>query len=258
MFKGYRDGKLAIGLIAGIGLTTLFFAWLNGWIEPPSEPTSESYSPTDHSTNDYEGWPYWWHWAQRLVSYEDTVAQWIMMLFTIIAAVILYFTLKRVDETNRLALEANETLRRSFEIEARAYVDVQKCRFYQESPERGKLVFEIANKGNTPAMSMRFYCHGYWTKDPVHAAPKLEFSGDRSTAVIAKDGVFTVEKEISPPCGAETFSEVNQGFALAILVTYRDVFKKKRRTLYSGYLTKSHIKSGLERFQISPKHNRNT
>jgi hypothetical protein len=48
--------------------------------------------------NDYDFAPDRWYWLRRAIAIEDTLAQWIMMTFTVAAAVLLFGTLRATQE----------------------------------------------------------------------------------------------------------------------------------------------------------------
>jgi hypothetical protein len=121
-----RDNKwysgLAFGLVGGLVISALLFAWLSG------------------------GLPGWWKHDGTLVTSKDTLANWLVAIFSFIAALFLWLTLRATQEM------AKDT-RRIGEAQVRAYLDVKLVRI--EAGEIGKSFWtfqiSVANRGQSPA-----------------------------------------------------------------------------------------------------------
>lgn len=87
----------------------------------------------------------WWL-VGRVVYMDDTLAQWIMMLATIAAAVLL---LRTLWATQGIARETT----RIGEAQTRAYLSVEKVHFFwgNDKMERPRISVTIKNSGQTPA-----------------------------------------------------------------------------------------------------------
>lgn len=98
--------------------------------------------------------PDWWYWPRRLFSFEDTVAQWVMMVFTVVAALLLLKTLRATQEMAKDTRELGEA-------QVRAYVsfEVSEIDFARKNNRDGsnltaKFSGVIKNFGNSPATNI--------------------------------------------------------------------------------------------------------
>lgn len=142
--------------MVGISAATVFFLF-NGSADADTHQVSEiAESQSSHHAQGYENAdePEWWYWSRRLVAAEDTLAQWIMALFTIGAVILVWRTLvatqKMVIETNRMANDA----RRIGEAQVRAYLSVKDF-IVEAAPTTNDMYWlvdvTIANSGQSPA-----------------------------------------------------------------------------------------------------------
>lgn len=164
MSERYRNGAFAFGIVVGIGLALNVFVWLDYLAQQQSDSGSSS-----NNGENYSQVGKFWDWLLRtFVSPSDTLAQWIMAVFTIAATVVLVFTLRSANKTNLAAVEASKAANKANQImraEQRPWVTVLwdvPCKF--EETEDGKfckvrLLFDFANKGKTPA----FGIHHEWS-----------------------------------------------------------------------------------------------
>lgn len=154
MFKSYwRNGftvGIAVGLFAGI-ILVLALDWT---IDPDASAQANCKSTADNCANNSEGLPHGWYWLRRFFAMEDSLAQWIMMIFTVAAAGLLLLTLRA---TQKMAAGTREI----GEKQVRAYIGVDGVEFASKSgghrtAEDGiKAQILIKNYGSTPANSCR-------------------------------------------------------------------------------------------------------
>lgn len=108
MAKRNWGNGLAVGLIIGFGVGVLIILVLevsSPIIDPSASGAPNQNTTENKSTYNYESVPDWWYWPRRFFALEDTVAQWIMMVFTVAAAALLLFTLKA---TQQMAFDTRE------------------------------------------------------------------------------------------------------------------------------------------------------
>ena len=168
MSKGYRDGTFGFGLAVGaFGLLAVFVAVHFFYQEISASPNSvhsTAHTGDQCGEGDKPVWgPYW----GICFVLSDTIAQWIMMAFTVIAAGLLYGTLRQANKTNVAAINAanaagnaNEIARSNFERSNRAWLYVRLGGDGEiiDSDLDGvqinngfMFVFDIVNSGGTPA-----------------------------------------------------------------------------------------------------------
>ena len=152
MSRRYWGNGFATGLILGGSLATLLLLLLQS-SQPYSYASDEpSHQPSGENgggqARDDEQGNIWWHWDGGLVSSRDTLAQWIMMAFTVVAAGLLLGTLSM---TRKLACDTREI----GDMQNRPWL---KCRLEFPSgllAAQGSLPFgmrlDITNIGKSPA-----------------------------------------------------------------------------------------------------------
>jgi len=86
----WRRG-FAVGLTIGI-TGTLILVLFGDQLYDLGKCISKSEHCRNTQTDEHGNEPEWWYWTRRLLSAEDTLAQWIMAFFTICATIVLIFT----------------------------------------------------------------------------------------------------------------------------------------------------------------------
>lgn len=147
MFRfSWRNG-LAVGIITGIGLATLTILFAQAVYDlAQCEHDAQCY----RYAAQYDGrdlpTTWWWVWEKKLVTSSDTLANWIMALFTIFTVILVWRTLvatqKMVRDTARIG-----------EAQSRAYVHADKVHFFwgNENQTRPRVEIWVRNTGLTPA-----------------------------------------------------------------------------------------------------------
>tara|TARA_R110002051_G_scaffold30487_1_gene70510 strand:- start:14366 stop:15184 length:819 start_codon:yes stop_codon:yes gene_type:complete len=235
MFKSnWRNGLtlgLAIGLFAGIILVLA----LNWSIDPTASGPSYCNSGTDGCANYREDMPERWYWLRRFFVLEDTVAQWIMMAFTIAAAGLLLATLRT---TQNMAADTREI----GEAQVRAYVHLENVKVTPRTDANClQISFELCNLGNSPAKDFN-YCYfihlnrvplpgqdpmpNYSRENepqypdfPRNGDRKIKAGGRENVRHLATDFRFTTE-ELS------LFDEGSLWVGISISTRFNDVFGK--------------------------------
>lgn len=146
----WRNG-FASGLIVGTILLILLclIAGLSpAEIEPVSGGNACAASSGNDCSNNSESMPELWYWLRRLFSFEDTIAQWIMTIFTIAAAGLLLLTLRATQNMVRDTREIGEA-------QTRAYLSFDRVEaIFINSGDGFTGVYirpRIKNTGQTPA-----------------------------------------------------------------------------------------------------------
>ena len=128
-----RNG-IALGLVVGIGLTVLGFLAKDA-ISPPigtdpnqaEQATSNSDEADNGNANDFD----WWRSDGGLITSKDTLAQWIMALFGVVAVGVSAYAVLLIGRTLRLSrrtLTATQEMTRETtrigEAQVRAYLHI--------------------------------------------------------------------------------------------------------------------------------------
>lgn len=170
MLKRDRGAFFAIGLVVGLGLALLFLVWAVPEFRSPT--FAKQYYADWHVAAQVgqSGKPDDTHfWIRELYGWvyaEDTLAQWIMAVFAIVATgtsiwavLLLRNTLVATRDAVRSADDAVTVTRELGEAQTRAYVHVESAELRWGNPkgEHPRVTFTAINTGQTPAKW--FECH---------------------------------------------------------------------------------------------------
>lgn len=156
MSDGYRNGAFAFGLIVGGGIALNLFLWLDYRANKVASVDSSA-SKNSQLGNHWDGL------IGTFVRPNDTLAQWFMVLFTIIATVVLVLTLRSANKTNVAAIKASNAALEANDImlqEQRPWVTLTRdvnCEFSDDDGYGGALAwnYNFINKGKTPAYNVK-------------------------------------------------------------------------------------------------------
>ncbi|MGR3511390.1 MAG: hypothetical protein ACU0GG_01400 [Paracoccaceae bacterium] len=172
MSDGYRNGAFALGLITGIGLTVNLLLWLGHAARQQAEKTREA----EDNANRGEMFPEWGGLIGTFVSPSDTLAQWIMAVFTVTATLVLLFTLRTANRTNKAAVEAAKAANESNAImraERRPWlkIEIEEAQALYVGNAEITLNFNvlITNVGKTPASNVAIVPFGASEYVPIPA-----------------------------------------------------------------------------------------
>lgn len=163
MSDGYRNGAFALGLAVGGGLAINLFLWFDYQQRKVCESDSENCQQQDYS----EVGRYWDGLFGTFVSPSDTLAQWIMALFTIAATGVLILTLRSANRTNKAAVSASEAALKANEImraEQRPWVKIELALIdhvtFDGEAVRVAVRWKITNIGSYPADTINVHIEG--------------------------------------------------------------------------------------------------
>lgn len=167
MNKQFSDGVFAIGLIAGISLTIILTLFVSSGYE---ETTQLAYAVDRTGTEAFQcgesNKPVWGPWFGLCFGIYDTIAQWLMMAFTVVATALLFGTLIQANRTNRYAIQAANAANEANAImrnEQRPWVTFIR-EIECEAIDIGHALhlswnYELSNKGKTPAYDVHVDWH---------------------------------------------------------------------------------------------------
>ncbi|WP_371229392.1 hypothetical protein [Roseovarius sp. 2305UL8-3] len=238
MSKRFGNGYFALGLILGIGVTILFC--LSIWPrqidsnvgDAEGQQSTTSYADNQISENS-ERHPLW-HWDGGLVTSSDTAAQWIMMIFTVIAAALLLGTLIITQRMLRDTREIGQD-------QSRAYIHADKAQFFWGSNAmlNPKIVVSVRNSGNTPARWYQIRAKEFLWGDEnrEHLAPNdwseisagVEFGGKLHSVPAAQSQTsielkLELTKEEIEKIKLRIFGELGAGFGIIGEIRYCSYF----------------------------------
>lgn len=190
MLKGDRGAVFAIGLVAGLGLALFFFVWAFPWFSDPHQsasycqPGDQDCAKYYQNSDDPHFWVspfYGWIYA------EDTLAQWIMASFGVIATGVSIFAVIYVRDT---LLET----RRIGEAQVRAYLHEAGIEFrfgsYPSSNETPvTMMVTWANSGQSPARQFGGQATGHIIDKSTNDMPIREFYEIQKSTVIGSGGI---------------------------------------------------------------------
>lgn len=151
MSDSYRNGAFALGLVVGGGIALNLFLWLDyrtqqGRDQPASGTSNASGNEIGAEWNRFIG---------TFVSPSDTLAQWIMAIFTIAAVILVWRTLfatqEMVRDTKQMAIDTREI----GEAQTRAHCAIKLLRLVRNRHGHDEIHFTVVNVGQTPAIKVR-------------------------------------------------------------------------------------------------------
>lgn len=135
-WKKESSAALSLGFVVGIGFALLFLIWAVPQFRLPidSRITEEQYGVS---------WPYW---LTTLVKLEDTLAQWLMAIISLLATVASIVAVVLVKRT----LDATREVGRD---QSRAYIHADRAQFTLGgfNAENPRIALWVKNTGSTPA-----------------------------------------------------------------------------------------------------------
>jgi len=238
MSDGYRNGAFALGLTIGASVVLLLFLFGQKVYDMAKCYQTQE---CERSATKYEGQDFpsswWWDWTGRLVTSDDTFAQWIMSFFTIAAVLLVWRTLvatqEMVRDTKKMALDTREI----GEAQVRAYCSVSNasCRVSDSS---AKISFTITNSGQSPALAV-LAAYDCWAV-PVQGRKlsvdiRQRASSDKKTPIPIMPAAGQHEIK-NFDCDITGTSKPNHGtlFQFRISIFYKDIFGKNFDHHYIG------------------------
>jgi len=246
---------LASGLIVGIFATTLTFIA----IEQVPDDVGQSPSKGDYRQAEEPTDNRWWLFP-RLIYAEDTFAQWLMAVFTILAVFLVWRTFNATRDmaldTRKMAIDT----RQIGEAQVRAYlaaVDVGVRDFaVGKTP-----IYEVflQNSGQSPARILRFAVGLRAADAPEDAVFRHMIA--KKAPDITSGNVLPNQERFKMPL-TDAWASAVQGKEKYIVVggfvIYRDVFRKTRRLVFRYYIDTRGLKPGGVRMAMANKNNRSS
>lgn len=241
----WRNG-LAIGLVIGSAAAIIFMLVLDAYspsINLGSGGDSDCQGGENRCQDFQNGRPDWGYWFRRIFALEDTLAQWIMMAFTIAAAWLLFSTLKA---TQRMADDS----RRIGEAQTRAYMFVSQIeigQFDEDKPGRISAIVHIKNCGVTPAYDVTINSILGFAPPNFHDVelPIPESKGSPSMGIVAAGQTSGTTTYCA---STDDVLSKFKGGSLAIfacgVITYTDIFKNQRTIRYQQMSGKDALENG--------------
>ncbi|KQB95222.1 hypothetical protein AL073_17000 [Loktanella sp. 1ANDIMAR09] len=159
MSKGFTDGYFAFGLVLGAAIVIILALAVSDYGAGCylTNVNSYGYQP-EGMESDNKCWL-----IPHLVYADDTLAQWLMALLTVVAVWMLWKTLTLTRGANEAAVQAATAALASNEImrqEQRPWVTLERD-LYCDFMDRGgsttiRWNYNFANKGKSPAFDVRF------------------------------------------------------------------------------------------------------
>lgn len=158
------------------------------------------------------------------------IAAWLQVTIALLAALLLWRTLRATRDAVKEAREATDAARAAVEVsrtaahnQLRAYVGGNSFNyFYNSETEMFGVSGEIKNHGQTPAYDFRFqsglFCRDY----PVGSVPSLDPPNAGTHTLYPGMSTFA---SLALPCTSEHVRRLNEGslcFLFVIQVAYRD------------------------------------
>lgn len=268
MSRRYWIAAIALGLVWFlVALPTLSTATTHA--EDSVENGAKHQLSSPAYRNEKAAKPRWLHWPSHLVAAEDTLAQWIMALFTIAAALISYRAVVLVSRTLKAntdavaeAREGNRIAQETALRQLRAYVQIGDVRIENfRVGEDPVLICTGRNFGQTPAFR---YSHiSSWRLVDDAETARLRFVNVETAgpAVDLPTNATTTQATQLPTLAEDVFEGIMSGkrqFVTFGLVRYRDIFGVRRRVIFRHVLIPERSGDGVAWFNICNRNNRST
>lgn len=217
MSERFRDSYFAFGLAVGVITTLLLVAAENHF--------SQAYDAAQSAAQTEQEQPIWWL-IPGIIFWEDTVAQWLMMVFTLFAVWLVYRTLLATRETL-------EDTRRIGEAQVRAYLSATdvSCKPLGVSRHGYDVVIlegVIENSGQSPSRSNKIRALVRVTNQvaPINEDDWGQWQ-DNANLIPAKGRGTYFVVDIGFPSGTiAAIKEEKLLLQIAIEISGRDVFEK--------------------------------
>jgi hypothetical protein len=159
MSNGYRNGAFALGLITGGGLALNLILLL----DYSAKRQANTYTDGHNNQESSQIGTYWDGFIGSFVSPSDTLAQWVMAIFTIAATIVLVFTLRSANKTNRAAIAAAKAGNAANKImlnEQRPWLDLRDPTVTISVDRLGamcEIYARVMNVGKSPATAVHVH-----------------------------------------------------------------------------------------------------
>lgn len=204
------DGRIgfAFGIVAGFVIAVLFLLVRSGEL------------------------PNWWHHDGVLITSKDTLAQWTMTLFTVIAAALLWRTLLATQE---MAKDA----RRIGESQVRAYLEFKSASIVENPEKPGvlRVALVLRNFGASPARRVHRQWVQYHGEEASPAEAHKHFSDPMPMPEMAPGQETTTHFQIDENVISEIREAQEKGVKMQYrccgVIIYADIFGYQRKQFFS-------------------------
>lgn len=260
MHERNRFTYIAIGLGLGLLLALIFLVWAVPEFRDPSYYARldgfQAHRLERLTQQELTNGAKWWGRMGSLVSMEDTLANWIIAIFTVvatgvslIAVILVYRSLGLTRSAVRAADDAVSETRRIGEAQVRAYISVEPMSFGTPDPRRRSFLVPIKfrNTGTTPARNFSFQVKFFVALHADGTAVVPHFDAD-FPAVEETDFQLGGSAENVSDIATELLSEEDRKLIarhtthrLYIVgrVSYVDVFNKSHVTYVTAFYCKT-------------------
>lgn len=143
MSDGYKNGAFSLGAVVGAGLALNLFAWVSYYSKQKADKAPQASSDQDSD----KVVSYWDGLVGTFISPSDTLAQWIMAVFTIAVVFLVWRTLIATQEMVRDTRDIGQK-------QTRAYLHCKTVTVQRVAAGKYISHVEIHNFGQTPAKKM--------------------------------------------------------------------------------------------------------
>jgi hypothetical protein len=231
MSKGYRDGAFALGVVVGAGIVLNLILWL-GYQD--QRKADQSASADSHEKGEQVNTDIDW-FIGTFINPSDTLAQWIMAIFTIAIVVLVWRTLIATQDIARDTRDIGQKQARAYMFLRIGNVEFSITENKDGSNLVVKIAVELTNSGSTPSYSPIIY---YDIQEAVQsdiipqAQPDTMQSSPINTSFIPANGKSKSQLsrvwEVDDPIAFQRFKERLVRFSYC--VNFLDEFGEDRWT----------------------------
>lgn len=258
MSKGYRNGAFSLGLVTGGGLALNLFLWL----DYTAKTQTNRQSGTDDEGHYSEIGDWWDRLIGTFISPSDTLAQWIMAIFTVVAVVVIWRTLVATREMVRDTKQMTINAQQIGEAQVRAYIRCSKVTC--KPPGKNKqddlfsLLVELQNFGQSPASIVQLLVGIELMRfDGTRAGKPIQINSPTDPAM-APQGVTTAMLSFGYAIGAADEVRNSKAYMrFTVVLVFDDVFGKRDKSISYHHTEGSLLDSGITASHIvsvKPEH----
>jgi len=229
----YKNGAFALGLIVGIGIALNLFLWLDYKAQYKGNQTPSGYS--NNGGNQVGNT--WERIIGTFVSPSDTLAQWIMAVFTVAVVILVWRTL---IATQRMAFDT----RHIGEAQVRAYlsVEVENVPALEGAPPDAPVFFRVklTNNGQSPARDVVYSVKtGLQPKKLPSPCPDMikVIDGSGFSISAGDTGGAEFPSTISFADLMRNYDDADRVPHITVVVNFSDVFENRWKQRFAAQIT---------------------
>lgn len=258
MSRGDRGAVFAFGLGVGTAIALFFFVWAFPWFSDPTQSAGYDCAGDQQCAEQYQNQNDPHFWVRPFYGWlfaEDSLAQWLMAAFGVVATGVSFWAVIIVRDTlelNRIstdaAVSAVKVTRRIGEAGLRAYVNCRDCEITYLAPDAcPTAVLGITNDGETPASNVIVFARADLFPWPETRNEVIFVSSDKSTVGLIGDQIYPRDVIMRKPVSQQDINAYYNGekaLFVSIEIVFVDIFGLESKVKQKFVLTPDDLIKG--------------